>query len=219
MDVRKRVIRMQTTLEDFFEMASSPIWRSVLLDIIRKNKIDLWEIDVSLIAEKYIKEIEFLKISNFEVPLNAVLICSILLKHKANKLVSFFELAKEIEEELKEEKQVENFEEVNAEETKLDKFIDSLNMFSKKERKRYPKKIHYVELKKPPKDFKTILEYVEQELGKIDKEECFSQFKGKFEETSPIDVFYSLLFIHKDNKAVISQKGLYSDFKIKKVEV
>jgi len=218
MDAYKRVIKMvQTTLEDFFEIATKPSWRSLLLDIIRKNQIDLWKIDVSLIAEKYLKEIEFLKVSNFEVPLNAVLICSILLKYKANRLVSFFELTKEIEEELKQEPAQENFEEINVAETKLDSFLESLKALAKPERKKYPKKVHYVEVKKPNKDFKTILWFVEEELKKLEKESKFTDFKGRFADMSPAEVFYSLLFIHKDEKVKIAQSELYSDFKIKRL--
>ena len=206
---------MQTTLEDFFEIASKPTWRSLLLDIIKKNQIDLWKIDVSLIAEKYLKEIEFLQISNFEVPLNGVLICSILLKCKANRLVSFFELAKEIEEELKAEEKPENFEEISQEETKLDSFVESLKGLTNPEKKRYPKKIHYVELKRPQKDFKTILQYIEEEARKIEGKTSFFDFKQRFSDTSPAEVFYSLLFIHKENKISLTQNEQYGDFTIK----
>jgi len=206
---------VQTTLEDFFDIASKPTWRSLLLEIIKRNQIDLWKIDVSLIAEKYLKEIEFLQVKNFEIPLNGVLICSILLKYKANRLVSFFELAKEIEEELKAEETQENFEEISQEETKLDNFVESLKGLASPEKKRYPKKIHYVELKKPKKDFKTILQYIEEEASKISGKTTFFDFKQRFSDTSPAEVFYSLLFIHKEEKISLVQNDQYGDFTIK----
>ena len=205
---------MQTTLEDFFEIVGTPTWRTDLLRIIKSNKLDLWSIDISIIADKYLKELESFKEKDLDVPLNALIICTILLKQKANKIISFFDLTKEIEKELR-KKEEEIVDYGYKEETKLDSFIESLKTLTKKkEYKRYKKKIHYIPVKTPKRDFKTILDFVEKEVNKINKKTSFNDLKKNITEITPDETFYSLLFIHKNERIKIEQKNFYGDFYI-----
>ena len=83
--------------------------------------------------------------------------------------------------------------------------------------KKYAKKIHYVDVKKPKQDFKTILDFIDQEVSKLKKKTLFTEFKDSINEISPHDTFYSLLFMHKDGKVNVAQSEFYGDFYIKKV--
>lgn len=62
-------------------------WQGILYDLVRTEHMDPWEIDVSLIAQKYLAIIRKLKEHDFRVSGKMVLAAAILLKLKSTKLV------------------------------------------------------------------------------------------------------------------------------------
>ncbi len=62
-------------------------WRSMIFDLVKKEGLDPWNIDISKLAEKYIKKIKTLKQANLKVSGKVVLAASILLRIKSTKLV------------------------------------------------------------------------------------------------------------------------------------
>ncbi len=65
------------------EIVKKPTWRSILIDLIIKNKLNPWDIDISLLAKEYVKKIRALKEQDFRIAGNMVLASSILLKFQS----------------------------------------------------------------------------------------------------------------------------------------
>ncbi|RLG70950.1 MAG: hypothetical protein DRO04_00850 [Candidatus Iainarchaeum archaeon] len=65
------------------ELIHKPTWKTVLLDLVRKNKMDPWDIDICLLSQKYLEKIQNMQERNLRIPANAILAASILLRYKA----------------------------------------------------------------------------------------------------------------------------------------
>ena len=61
-------------------------WRDLLIDLVDKDKIDPWNIDVVEIVDKYIDTVKKLKVLDLRVPANIILAAAILLRLKSNYL-------------------------------------------------------------------------------------------------------------------------------------
>ncbi len=62
-------------------------WRSIIYDLVKSEKMNPWDIDVSLLTKKYIEIIKKLKEMNFRISGKVLLAAAILLRIKANILV------------------------------------------------------------------------------------------------------------------------------------
>lgn len=62
-------------------------WQTILYDLIKTEKIDPWDIDISLLAQKYLETVRKLKETNFFISGKVILASAILLKIKSEKLV------------------------------------------------------------------------------------------------------------------------------------
>ncbi|MBI5227028.1 segregation/condensation protein A [Candidatus Micrarchaeota archaeon] len=67
-------------------MVSKPVWKEILLDLISKNSIDPWNIDLVDLSDAFIKKIREMEKMDFVVPANIILAAAILLKYKSNYL-------------------------------------------------------------------------------------------------------------------------------------
>ncbi len=63
-----------------------PSWKTIILDLVKKNKLDPWNIDISLLTDKYVEYIKKIKEENLIVSANAILLASLLLRLKASYL-------------------------------------------------------------------------------------------------------------------------------------
>ncbi|RLG69280.1 MAG: hypothetical protein DRO07_02530, partial [Candidatus Iainarchaeum archaeon] len=68
---------------DLVGLIEQPTWKSILLDLVRKEKMDVWAIDLVELSQKYLQRIQELKENNLRIPANAMLACAILLKLKS----------------------------------------------------------------------------------------------------------------------------------------
>jgi segregation and condensation protein A len=89
---------------DLVDLIEQPAWKTILIDLVKSNKMDPWDIDVTLLTEQYIQKINSLESSSLRVPANAILACAILVKTKSRylKLSSIEEDDEEVSEEKKE---------------------------------------------------------------------------------------------------------------------
>ncbi|HIJ18946.1 TPA: segregation/condensation protein A, partial [Candidatus Woesearchaeota archaeon] len=62
-------------------------WQTILYDLVRKEGMDPWDVDISLIARRYIELIRKLKEHDFRLSGKVLLAAAILLKLKSSKLV------------------------------------------------------------------------------------------------------------------------------------
>ncbi len=71
---------------DLVDLIDQPAWKNILIDLVKSEKMNPWDIDVTLLSEKYLKKISELENNNLRVPANAILACAILLKTKSKYL-------------------------------------------------------------------------------------------------------------------------------------
>lgn len=71
---------------DLVDLIDQPAWKSILLDLVDSEKMNPWDIDVTVLSEKYLKKINELENNNLRVPANAILACAILVKTKSKYL-------------------------------------------------------------------------------------------------------------------------------------
>ena len=72
--------------EDLVDLIDVPEWKTILIDLVKREKMNPWDIDVAELEEKYLKKINELEHSSLRVPANAILACAILLKTKSKYL-------------------------------------------------------------------------------------------------------------------------------------
>lgn len=84
---------------DFVSLIDLPDWKSMLFGIVKSEKMDPWDIDISILADNYLSKIRAMESSNLSVPANAILASAILLKTKA-KTLKFSSLEEPEEDEL-----------------------------------------------------------------------------------------------------------------------
>ncbi len=67
-------------------MVKTPTWKEVLFDLVIKNKIDPWDVDVSQIARAYLKKVKEMRDLELTLPANIILAASILLRFQSDQL-------------------------------------------------------------------------------------------------------------------------------------
>src|SRR3989338_6587440 len=63
----------EVTHEYLVDLIDQPAWKTILLDIVKAEKMDPWNIDVIRLADLYLSKINLLERSNLRVPANAIL--------------------------------------------------------------------------------------------------------------------------------------------------
>lgn len=70
-----------------FSKADEITWQGIIYELVKSEQMDPWDIDVSLLTQKYIVMLKTLKEHDFRVSGKVVLAAAILLKMKSHKLV------------------------------------------------------------------------------------------------------------------------------------
>ncbi|MFW5902387.1 MAG: segregation/condensation protein A [archaeon] len=83
-EVKRKIAPEKMKLE---EIAQRHDWREILKKIVEKEDMDPWNINISKLVDEYIQTIRELQEMDFQVPANAVLASSILLKKKSTSWV------------------------------------------------------------------------------------------------------------------------------------
>ena len=79
-----------TSQEGIFELLFDKdeiSWQSIILELVRTNQMNPWDVDVSLLSQKYLDIIQTLKELDFRISGKIVLAAALLLKIKSNRLV------------------------------------------------------------------------------------------------------------------------------------
>lgn len=63
-------------------------WQSIILDLVKSEEIDPWDIDISLLSQKYLETVRKLKEANLFISGKVLLASAILLKIKSERLLS-----------------------------------------------------------------------------------------------------------------------------------
>ena len=63
-------------------------WQSIIYDLIKTEQLDPWDIDIGLLAEKYLETVEALEDADFFISSKVLLACSLLLRLKSEILLN-----------------------------------------------------------------------------------------------------------------------------------
>ncbi|MGC8479712.1 MAG: segregation/condensation protein A [Candidatus Micrarchaeia archaeon] len=80
---------------DLSLLVNDATWKDILIELVRTNKLDPWNIDIVDIVDKYISAIKALKVMDLRVPANIILAAALLLRLKSE-MLSLFERNDEI---------------------------------------------------------------------------------------------------------------------------
>ncbi len=83
-------VQQAEELPDLVSLVEVPEWKGILLDLVRSERMNPWDIDLVLLAQKYLERIRSMQSNNLYVPANALLACAILLNMKADVLRQYF---------------------------------------------------------------------------------------------------------------------------------
>jgi segregation and condensation protein A len=72
---------------DLLSIVVQPTWREFLTDLVAREKMNPWDVDVCAVADAYLARLRSLQAMDLRVPANVILACSILLRMKANTLL------------------------------------------------------------------------------------------------------------------------------------
>lgn len=71
---------------DIVNFVNYDTWKDLLIELVEKEKLDPWNIDIVEVVERYISAVKELKVMDLRVPANIILAASILLRLKSNML-------------------------------------------------------------------------------------------------------------------------------------
>jgi segregation and condensation protein A len=166
-------------------------WQSIIYDLVKNNEIDPWDVDISLLASKYLVMLKKLKEMDFRISGKVLLAAAVLLKIKSNRLMStditnFENMFKPSEETLEEfissgdlDEQLTKLEKIGEKpyliprtpqprERKVTIFdlVDALQQALDVKKRRIIKELPDVEIR-PPQKTREITEIIKEVYGKI----------------------------------------------------
>ena len=80
-------MQQQDKLYEMLIQEDEITWQTIIYDLVKSEEMDPWDIDVSLLAKKYLETIKKLQEMNFNLSGKIVLASAILIKLKTRKLV------------------------------------------------------------------------------------------------------------------------------------
>lgn len=218
-------------------------WKEIIYDLINTEQLDPWDIDLSILSQRYLEKIRELEEANFVLSSKVLLVASWMLKIKSELLVNRY--IKSIDNILfnrgKEEKQEElniedDYEEIPSlfprtplprmKKINIHELIFALNKAIKTEsRREIRKRIEKEQIEKTkffvPKKTVSVIERIEkvysriQGLFKTSEQIRFSDFSGP-ETKDKIDNFIPLLHLDNNNKLWLHQEFHFDEIWIHK---
>lgn len=78
--------------DQFFNLISSNelSWQAIIYDLIKTEQLDPWDIDLAVLAEKYVETIRMLEDADFFISSKILLACSLLLRLKSEILINSY---------------------------------------------------------------------------------------------------------------------------------
>lgn len=79
---------MQDKIYDLITKEKEITWQSIILELVKKEELDPWDLDITKLTNKYIQTLKTLKEHNFFISGKMILASSILLRLKSSRLIS-----------------------------------------------------------------------------------------------------------------------------------
>ncbi|MFA4946592.1 MAG: segregation/condensation protein A [Candidatus Micrarchaeia archaeon] len=71
---------------DLLKIIAKPTWREFLVDLVAREEMDPWDIDLVQVADKYLASVRNLQAMDLRLPANVILASALLLRFKAEAL-------------------------------------------------------------------------------------------------------------------------------------
>jgi segregation and condensation protein A len=221
----------QSTIEfNLEELVKNATWRELLVELVEKERIDPWAIDLARIVDSYLTVVKQMRVLDLHVPANIMLAASILLRLKSESL-SIFEVPQEAaEEQIQTERVIPAVEALvprsrmqPGRRITLQELMDVLNDAMKiTEKRAIAVTEHSV-----PLTFPVVKEDIDAKISaaymliksNADKEGmvCFSQVSKRFDSLTSvlIDFFIPILFLAHRKSVALMQETFFDDILIK----
>lgn len=211
---------------DIQDLVKDATWKDILVELVKRNELDPWDIDLIDIVEGYVEVVRHMKVLDLRVPANIILAAAILLRLKSDML--------EIEEKAEEAPQAEEIPLppfVPAEELSvrlrlppkrrisLNELIDALDEAMKLK--------EYKEAQAASSGPKTMPLFLNHADVELDVEKVFKLVKKNMdgskmvtysllcdstESESPIlEIFIPLLFLANKNRVLLLQENFFGE--------
>jgi len=72
---------------DLVSFVVQPTWKELLIELVSTEQMDPWDIDVGLVAQKYLEYVKGMQAMDLRVPANVVLAAALLLRFKSENLM------------------------------------------------------------------------------------------------------------------------------------
>lgn len=197
------------------EMVLKPTWKEVLLEMIAAERLDPWNIDISILADEFLKKIKKMERLELHIPANIILAAAILLKYQSNSLR--FEpdfVPEEAEESASPLEEIPKLELVSRIPPKgpitMEELMKEMERVMRYDEPQAPRpKIAEEMLTLPAPEF-DIEEGMENVLGKVRKHvdaEGWATFSQLLEEKSANEIIYTLLpLLHLSQRRAVDLK-------------
>jgi segregation and condensation protein A len=216
---------------DLLTLIEQPEWKTILIGLVKREKMDPWDIDIAELADKYLQKINSLSGSDLRLPANAILASAILLKFKS-RILKLSSLDKD-EEELSPEEfdsdeaailetmlpDLQNVRKIREGKVSLDSLVEGIERMLEKSKTRRDKRFsreEAPEFKLPFSDFR-IDEKVEEVFARInqrvDREGLvlFSALLDKKNVIETVETFIPCLFLTNKNKINMWQEEFFGE--------
>ncbi len=213
-------------------LQSERAWEYILLDIVRTEDLDPWDIDITKLTETYTKKIKKMKELDLRIPARIILAAAILLKMQSDQLIMSDEEEERFEELFSEEEFTEEDTEKGEDEfpildlrirrkparrVTLEDLISNLQKALVKKEKPIKFKPEPFELKLEEED---ISEKIDELYAKILKSKlkkiAFSNLLSKKTRSEVIGTLLPLLHLANDGKIDIEQEEFFKEIFILK---
>lgn len=214
---------------DLIGIAERPEWKEILVDVVKKQNLDPWNIDLVQISQRYLDRIKELKQLNLRVSANVVLAASILLRYKSDSWMLTDDRPENfvmIPDEVYSEPvfpQLESVLRTTTRKVSLEELIAAVEDIMVREKKRAEKQSRVMERIIPDtlldmaqngEDFEKMLQAALDEVRKNADQENLVLFSDLLEEKtahSAIDHLLPLLFLANDGKIAMWQEKAFSE--------
>ena len=221
---------MELNIEQILQ--SEQAWEYILLDIVRSEELDPWDIDLTKLTESYLTKIKKMKELDLRVPARIILAAAVLLKLQADTMLpsgtdELFEDMLEGETDLflgeEEEKEDEEVPLLDlrvrrkpSRKITLDDLVNSLKKSMKSEVRQKQKRVRF-QLNIDGVDITQQIEDLHKKIHSR-KESCipFSTLLKDKDRDSVINTFLPILHLANDHKIGLKQKDFFKEFYILK---
>lgn len=206
MDLQKKENEERVSQEQLYDMLTSKevSWKAILLDLIKTEQLDPWDVDISLLVDKYLEKIYEIEELNFFISSKILLAAALLLRIKSELLRSSVRDVDEIlfgkkEEQIKEKEIIEiNEDEIpliiprsplpRSRKVTLNELLTALNHAMKTEYRRIKKELV---MKKMAEEAKMVLPRKNYVDIRVKIRELYTKIKSFFVKNREIGMTYS----------------------------